>query len=71
MKIYHFYKLGQKGYLASVNESKETATKEFEIIEKKTFLNNILKDNINQLNKNKIDFVQLKEQQPEIERNED
>ncbi|WP_251649885.1 hypothetical protein, partial [Staphylococcus aureus] len=25
------------------------------------------KDNINQLNKNKIDFVQLKEQQPEIE----
>ncbi|HHQ1544191.1 TPA: exonuclease subunit SbcC, partial [Staphylococcus aureus] len=26
-----------------------------------------LKDNINQLNINKIDFVQLKEQQPEIE----
>ena len=45
---------------------KETAIKEFEIIEK-TLENNILKDNINQLNKNKIDFVQLKEQQPEIE----
>lgn len=45
----------------------ETAIKEFEIIEKKTLENNILKDNINQLNKNKIDFVQLKEQQPEIE----
>ncbi len=67
MKIYHFYKLGQE-ILASVNESKETAIKEFEIIEKKTLENNILKDNINQLNKNKIDFVQLKEQQqPEIE----
>ncbi len=56
-----------KEILASVNESKETAIKEFEIIEKKTLENNILKDNINQLNKNKIDFVQLKEQQPEIE----
>ncbi len=50
-----------------LNESKETAIKEYEIIEKKTLENNILKDNINQLNKNKIDFVQLKEQQPEIE----
>ncbi|MFB1519168.1 hypothetical protein ABC925_18905, partial [Staphylococcus aureus] len=50
-----------KEILASVNESKETAIKEFEIIEKKTLENNILKDNINQLNKNKIDFVQLKE----------
>lgn len=56
-----------KEILAFVNESKETAIKEYEIIEKKTLENNILKDNINQLNKNKIDFVQLKEQQPEIE----
>lgn len=56
-----------KEILAFVNESKETAIKEYEIIEKKTLENNILKDNINQLNINKIDFVQLKEQQPEIE----
>lgn len=56
-----------KEILAFVNESKETAIKEYEIIEKKTLENNILKDNINQLNKNKIDFVQLKEQQPEID----
>ena len=56
-----------KEILAFVNESKETAIKEYEIIEKKTLENNILKDNIKQLNKNKIDFVQLKEQQPEIE----
>ncbi len=56
-----------KEILAFVNESKETAIKDYEIIEKKTLENNILKDNINQLNKNKIDFVQLKEQQPEIE----
>ena len=67
MKIYHYYKLGRKEILAFVNESKETAIKEYEIIEKKTLENNILKDNIKQLNKNKIDFVQLKEQQPEIE----
>ena len=44
---------------ASVNESKETAIKEFEIIEKKNIRNNILKDNINQLNKNKIDFCSI------------
>ncbi len=59
-----------KEILASVNESKETAIKEFEIIEKKTLENNILKNNtLILINSTKIKLIsfKLKEQQPEIE----
>ncbi|MBE5674083.1 SMC family ATPase, partial [Staphylococcus sp. SS35] len=53
--------------LKDVYEEKEVATKRFENIEKKRQENNVLQENIKQLDLYKNSFVQLKENQPEID----
>lgn len=57
--------------LKNVYEEKEVATKTFENIEKKNQENKLLQENIRQLDSYKNSFVQLKENQPEIDRIEE